>query len=136
MERRNTIQRELVLQTLRQVLPHATAEELYEEIAARYPSISRGTVYRNLNLLAQEGAIRKVELPGEPDHYDRLTEKHYHLQCTVCKKLIDAALDPFPDLRKFLQNDEGMTDLDYDITFKGICRDCRRAEEEQGSTEA
>ena len=43
---------------------HATADEVYEEIIQEYPTISKATVYRNLNLLSEMGEIRRLEIPG------------------------------------------------------------------------
>ena len=55
MKTRNTIQRALVLEAVNRLQCHATADEIYAEIAKEHPHISRATVYRNLNLLAELG---------------------------------------------------------------------------------
>ena len=61
--KRNTIQRALVLEAVNSLKCHATADEIYDFIAAEHPSISKGTVYRNLNQLSEIGMIRRVEVP-------------------------------------------------------------------------
>ena len=53
MARRNTIQRSLVLEAVNRLHCHATADEVYEEIIKEHPTISKATVYRNLNLLSE-----------------------------------------------------------------------------------
>ena len=55
MKNRNTIQRTLVLETVRKLRCHATADQIYEEITKEHPTISKATVYRNLSLLSEIG---------------------------------------------------------------------------------
>ena len=60
MNNRNTIQRQLVLDTVRSMHNHPDAEQVYSEIVKEHPHISKATVYRNLNLLSEQGQIKKV----------------------------------------------------------------------------
>ena len=64
--RRNTIQKDLVRNTVYEMRRHVTANEVYEFIKEAYPTIGKGTVYRNLDILVEEGALRKVEVPDLP----------------------------------------------------------------------
>ena len=128
MVRRNTIQKELVLNAVRSLKNHATADEIYHMIKQAYPSIGRGTVYRNLNILAEEGKIRKVEVLGSPDRFDHICEKHFHVRCIKCGRLFDIELEPVPELKPKRKDSTDMQFLDYDIMFKGICPDCQEKE--------
>ena len=65
--RRNTIQKDLVRNTVYEMRRHVTANEVYEFIKEAYPTIGKGTVYRNLDILVEEGALRKVEVPDGPN---------------------------------------------------------------------
>ena len=56
MQTRNTIQRQIVLQAVNQLHNHPTADAIYAFIAAQHPTISKATVYRNLNQLAPSAA--------------------------------------------------------------------------------
>lgn len=62
--RRNTRQRQLVLDAVRVRCDHPTAEDVYRDVHAIDEHVSRGTVYRNLNLLAETGVITTVKAPG------------------------------------------------------------------------
>ena len=64
VQRRNTRQRKLVLDAVRQSYNHPTADEIYNAVRAQDDKISRGTVYRNLNLLADAGEILSIKTPG------------------------------------------------------------------------
>ena len=86
--RRNTIQKDLVRNAVYELKRHVTADEVYEFIKKGHPTIGKGTVYRNLGILAQEGEIRKVEVPDGPDCFDFTLENHYHVRCVKCGNII------------------------------------------------
>ena len=125
MERRHTIQKELVLNAVRSMKSHVTADEVYALIIQSHPSVGKGTVYRNLNLLAQEGEIRKIEIPNGPDRFDFTIRNHYHVRCIKCDKIFDVDMDASEDLRGRIHETHGIRFLDYDILFKGICPECQ-----------
>jgi len=91
--RRNTIQKQLVLKAVKRLKSHPTADEVYNDIVNSYPGISKATVYRNLNHLAEEGQLLKISVPGSADKYDGTLEEHYHATCRYCGKFMDINLD-------------------------------------------
>ena len=130
MERRNTIQKALILRAVCELKRHLTADEVYEFVKRDHPSIGKGTVYRNLAILTEEGAIRKVEVPDGSDRFDFTLKNHYHVRCVKCGEVFDVDLDEIPDLQKKIHDTHGMEFLTYDIFFKGICPECRAQEKE------
>ena len=131
MERRNTIQKDLVLKTVQGLKRHLTAEEVYEFIKKEHPTIGKGTVYRNLGILAEEGAIRKVEVPDGPDRFDFTLKNHYHVECIRCGEIFDVDMDEVTDLSERIHDTHGIQFLNYNIFFKGICPACRAKETEE-----
>lgn len=125
MERRNTIQKELVLNAVRSMRGHVTADEVYNYIVSDHPSVGKGTVYRNLNILSEEGEIRKVEIPNGPDRFDFTLEPHYHVRCISCGTVCDVDMEAMPDLTDSIRDSHGIKFLDYDILFKGLCPNCQ-----------
>ena len=130
MERRNTIQKALILRAVCDLKRHLTADEVYEYVKRDHPSIGKGTVYRNLAILTEEGAIRKVEVPDGSDRFDFTLKNHYHVRCVKCGEVFDVDMDEIPDLQKKIHDTHGMEFLTYDIFFKGICPECRAQEKE------
>ncbi len=126
MERRNTVQKELVLNTIRELKSHVTAKEVYEIINKQYPNIGQGTVYRNLGILADEGKIRRIEIPNGPDRFDFTIKEHYHVQCIACGNIFDVDMDDTFDLMNYIHNTHNIKFLGYDILFKGICPACQK----------
>ena len=121
MERRNTIQRDITL-----LGNHATADEIYAYVSQEHPRIGRGTIYRNLNILAEEGKIRKLKIPDGPDCFDHNCTEHHHMRCVCCGRLFDVDLKPLPKLDDLIRDPQGMELHDYHILFKGVCPDCRK----------
>ena len=74
--RRNTIQKDLVRNTVYEMRRHVTANEVYEFVKEFCPTIGKGTVYRNLDILVEEGNLRKVEevKDEEQESYENLPE--------------------------------------------------------------
>ena len=77
-------QRELVLHQVKSLCTHPTAEEVYEQAVKECPSLSLGTVYRNLNSLVEAGLVRRVSIPGQADRFDHTLRWHGHFYCTAC----------------------------------------------------
>ena len=85
---RNTTQRIKILEYLRSVKTHPTAEDIYKHVKKDLPSITLATVYRNLNLLAKQEEILKLEINGEY-HFDGDVCYHQHGVCRKCGTIID-----------------------------------------------
>ena len=80
---RMTNQRRIILEELRKVDTHPTVDELYTIVKARMPHISLGTVYRNLDLLAEMGEVLKMDSAGNMRRFDGRVEPHRHVRCHV-----------------------------------------------------
>ncbi len=125
MSSRNTIQKQLVYNAVKSLGDHPTADVIYKHIRKIHPGISKATVYRNLNLLAEKGEVRRVALPGSADVYDVHTEEHFHFQCKKCQKIMDIPLEVKPELT-FLDSFVEDYDLDeYLVLVKGTCKECQ-----------
>lgn len=126
MIKRNTIQCTLVLETVKKLKSHATADEIYGEIIKEHPNISRGTVYRNLQRLCEMGEIRKREIPDGADRFDHLCHDHYHVRCIKCGRVFDVDMEYIPDFEKAVSDTHGFVFTGHDIIFKGICPECNK----------
>ena len=117
-------QRELIRQAVMEHPVHPTADAVYAMVREREPNISLGTVYRNLNQLAQQGELLKICLPGASDRFDARTDAHHHLLCDRCGRLYD--IEP-GDLGGLEARIRGITDLTvtgYQVYITGICQNC------------
>ena len=118
----------MVLSAVNELHSHVTADQIYHYIKAKYPSIGRGTVFRNLGILVEEGKVRKVEVPDGSDRFDFTLENHYHVECVKCGGVFDVDMDVISELEKKIKDTHGIQYLGYDIFFKGICPECQKKE--------
>ena len=125
MKRRKTIQCDLVLEAVKNLHCHATADEIYGEIVKTHPNVSKGTVYRNLQRLCETGDIRKREIPGGADRFDHICSNHYHVRCINCGHVFDVDMEYMGNIEKSIKNTHGFVFTGHDIVFKGICPDCK-----------
>lgn len=124
-QKRMTKQRQAILQTLQQIEEHPTAEDIYLEVRKKITNISLGTVYRNLNILLQEGKIGEIQT-NKVNFYDGNPNPHYHLQCLKCKRLLDIHGSYNDELDHWAnQHCEGSI-LYHNIDFFGYCPECNK----------
>ena len=126
-QQRNTKQRQLILEAVRERHDHPTADQLYLDVRALDGKVSRGTVYRNLNLLAQNGEVLIVRVPGA-DRFDCRLEQHYHLLCTACAKVCDVALPYRAELDSEIAQATGYVIQRHCVICEGLCPECQRAQ--------
>jgi Fur family transcriptional regulator, ferric uptake regulator len=120
-----TKQRRVIVEELRKLTTHPTAATLYEIVRNRLPRISLGTVYRNLELLADAGIIQKLETAGTQKRFDGTVENHYHVRCVRCGRVDDLPVPLFGDIEDALHGLSDYEILSYHLEFQGICPSCR-----------
>lgn len=122
---RTTRQRQVILEELRKFTCHLTAVDLYKIVRKRIPRISLGTIYRNLEILANSGTIRKLDTSGKEALFDADLHKHYHIQCSECSRLDDLKDPPEIHVGEPIVKQHGWEIRGHQVKFLGICPDCR-----------
>jgi Fur family peroxide stress response transcriptional regulator len=123
--RRSTSQRELVLAAICEG-NHLSAREIFEEVSAK-TRMSFGTVYRNLQILVEEGEIISVQTDPEVLRYDRRRVPHYHLHCKKCGQVFDMPLSYRKDLNKKAGEKSSFLIESHTISFEGLCSGCQHS---------
>lgn len=104
---------------------HPTADDVYVMLKPENANLSLGTVYRNLNLLAENGVIKKLSIPNSSDRFDGDLSEHYHIICNECNKVTDVRLCIKDMLDDEVKKQTGVTGLTYQIVASGVCNDCK-----------
>jgi len=125
---RMTRQRKIILQELRKVDTHPSADEVYELVRKQLPRISLGTIYRNLEVLLQLGEIQRIELSGSLKRYDGNPKVHYHIRCIHCERVDDVVIKPTRDLDYQIHCSTEYQVIGHRLTFLGYCRECQKKE--------
>ena len=121
---RMTRQRKVILEELRKVDTHPSADEVYEMVRKRLPRISLGTVYRNLEILSQAGEIQKLEIGCNLKRFDGIAENHYHIRCLHCDRVIDVPEGFDVAVNHEIKIPNGYKILGHRLEFVGICPEC------------
>lgn len=123
--RRTTRQRKIILEELKKVKTHPTADSIFKMARRKLTNISFGTVYRNLNILKDQGQILELTCGKYSCRYDGDTKNHYHFFCLECKNVFDLDEPILKDLDKKINRTSGMDVKYHRIDFYGYCKDCK-----------
>jgi superoxide reductase len=121
---RHTRQRETILRELGALDTHPTADELHQIVRETMPQISLATVYRNLELLAAQGVIQKLELPGRQRRFDARAALHAHIRCLGCDCVADVDVPVGATPLDEVQKATRYRVLRQRVEFEGLCPDC------------
>lgn len=121
---RITRQRMVILDELRKLTSHPTADELYEVVRRVLPHISLGTVYRNLEILSEQGHIKKLVFNNNQKRFDGNTVRHYHVRCISCNRIIDIPPNIQVEVKYSQDISEDFKIIDYCLHFLGFCEEC------------
>ena len=119
-----TKQRKVVLQVIRKVDDHLTANEVFQHAKNLLPSISFATVYNSLRYLKDEGHIGEIQFGNGASRFDRMTSRHDHALCNKCGKLIDMELELPTELVELAANYSKFKLESIELTLRGLCPEC------------
>lgn len=122
---RMTKQRRQILNVLRSTDTHPTADWIYEQVKRKIPNISLGTVYRNLNLLADMGEILILDYGSTYSRFDGNPESHYHFKCENCERVFDIKIPMNNQLNQEISKKTPYIVTSHRTEFYGICPDCQ-----------
>ncbi len=122
---RNSKQRETILKIVKESDDHPTADMVYNRARVLINNISLGTVYRNLNLLSEQGLIKKFKIVGDNERFDKTIIMHSHFVCKCCGKVVDIMED---SMKGFIDELSKKTDSlieRYEVSLLGTCSHCQ-----------
>lgn len=120
-----TRQRMVILEELRKVDTHPSADEIYEMVRRRLPRISLGTIYRNLEILSGTGEIQRLETGSQLKRFDGRADDHYHIRCLRCDRLVDIFVNLGLELDGRIKESTDFAVLGHKLEFVGICPKCQ-----------
>ena len=128
---RLTPQREMVLQAMHEVEPHATAEEVYARVSALSSAVDLSTVYRTLELLQEFHLVATIDLGDGQLRYELLGlhGRHHHLLCHACGKLVRVEQEELQGMIDALVETHGFAAEPEHLIIPGLCEKCRQAAE-------
>jgi Fur family ferric uptake transcriptional regulator len=119
---RETRQRRAIRKVFEDATRPLSPEEVLDEGQGDVPSLGIATVYRNVRLLADEGFLTEVEIPGSGARYELASRPHHHhFVCRTCDRVFDmhGCLPKVEDLAA-----DGFEVDDHEVILYGRCRSC------------
>ncbi len=120
----------LILEELKKMATHPTADEIYDIVKKRDPRISLGTVYRNLERLVEEGKINRIDTGTGPRRYDARPDNHYHIRCLMCGNVEDLTFETDPEIERMFKPSKGYKIVGHVLELQGICPTCQAREKQ------
>jgi Fe2+ or Zn2+ uptake regulation protein len=124
---RQTAQRTVVFDVVKESDQHLTAGEVFERVRQRDPKVAYGTVYRSLHLLVRHGLIQELTFADQASRYDGRTDRHDHVHCTSCGLLLDVEVPMALTARHIAEERSGFTITSHHTVFAGTCPDCGKS---------
>ena len=124
--KRKTKQRELILDTIKGAPGPLSVNEIYENLRESGNNTGIATVYRTVNLLVEKKLVNCVRLQDAIQRYEAAdTAHHHHFHCEICDKVyvIKGCYLHFHNEDQKIP--EGHTINSHEITFHGVCRNCK-----------
>jgi len=109
---RTTNQRKIILEELRKVHSHPTAQQIHAMVNDGKSKISLATVYRTLEYLENRGLIIKLKTKEKEARYDGNSESHCHLICKKCSHVQD-----IHDITNIFVNSKSLEDSKFQVHY-------------------
>jgi Fur family peroxide stress response transcriptional regulator len=122
-----TVQRRVIFAALLDREDHPTIDQVYEEVKDRIPGVSRTTVYRTLETLADLGVAKRTSHFESMARFDGNVDHHHHLVCVQCSKMIDFDEPAFNGIRLPNTRHVGFEIVDFSVYFEGLCQECKKS---------
>ena len=116
-----TPQRLEILKYLDENRIHPTADQIYNGLKEKNPSLSKTTVYNSVETLEGHGLIQSLTISGSELRYDFRNDMHHHFLCKKCGTIIDIDIE-CPNIGKMLESGHKIEEVHG--YFKGICKKC------------
>ncbi len=123
MQKRATRQKQVISEVLTTAECPLTVHEVLERGQKYLQTLGIATVYREINRLSAEKALRVVNIPGDPPRYEVAHHHHHHFKCTICGAVYELE-GCLKEINRLVP--KGFQHQHHDITIYGVCRDCSR----------
>lgn len=127
----NTRQKRELLSFLRErSMQHFSVDEVVFAFRDRGEKIGRSTVYRYLELLAEQGSVRKyqgVQGVTQYQHVDSASscDDHFHMMCSRCGNLLHVDCSLMGAMARHLMEEHGFQLDPRQTILVGLCENCR-----------
>jgi Fur family peroxide stress response transcriptional regulator len=104
---------------------HPSAQRIYGEVKAIYPTVSLATVYKTLQILRGLGLIQELSFPEGAGRFDPYMKPHVNLVCTQCGKITDLDDRAAEEIVERVASAAKFVTAGQRLDLYGVCEKCR-----------
>lgn len=119
-----TPQRLAIIEYLEKTKEHPSAEDIYNALKERFPSMSFATVYNTLEVLMEKGLVKELGIDSSKKRFDPCIRSHHHFICRRCGKILDVEREFDIVIPEDIKEHEI---TDFQVLFSGTCSDCKKS---------
>ncbi|MGB9638055.1 MAG: Fur family transcriptional regulator [bacterium] len=101
---------------------HPTVDDIYQELKKIFPTLSKTTIYLNLNLFVKNNLVKALNVDNNEQRFDFIKQEHINFFCEKCKKIYDI---PIKEIKIEYEN-SNYEIKDIILYLKGICKECKK----------
>lgn len=118
-----TPQRLAIIEYLEKTKAHPSAEDIYNALKDRFPSMSFATVYNTLEVLIEKGMVKELGIDSSKKRFDPCVHNHHHFFCKKCGIILDVERNFDIVIPEELKEHEVN---DFQVVFSGLCSECKK----------
>lgn len=128
-EKYNTVQKQKVIETIKNFNRSFTAKELKKELD-KTDKIGLTTIYRELEELEKIGRLKKFYNDKNVKTYEYLStcecDNHFYLKCLNCGKTLHVDCECINDFSAHVYKEHDFSIESNTVFITGLCENCRR----------
>lgn len=124
---RMTRQRSAISELLEETNEFLPAQRIHELLVERGERVGLATVYRNLQAMADQGAVdvlRQENSDVQLFRYCTHDGHHHHLLCRSCGTTVEITIDALEELTQTVAKRHSFTQVSHDLEIYGLCENC------------
>lgn len=100
-------------------------EEIGDELAAKGTTADFSSLYRAVEALVSDGALRRVELGTSGSRFERASDHHHeHVRCDECGAVAAVTGCVVERSVPAVERSTGFSVTGHEILFRGVCPEC------------
>jgi Fur family peroxide stress response transcriptional regulator len=114
-------QRIRILEYLRVMENHPTADEIFEKLCGEILTLSKTTVYNTMHAFVEGNLARVIRIDGIEQRFDATLHSHGHFKCDSCEKIFNFQID----MDQFIADGLNQYQIrEKNVFFNGLCPNC------------
>jgi len=122
-----TPQRLAICETILSSKEHPTADQIYERVREKHPTISLATVYQTLHLLSQIGMLQELGFSNCISRYDPDTSPHINIMCPKCGTIQDYKAESIKRIWSHIIKELGFKPIGQRLDVYAYCDKCLKS---------